>query len=526
MRSYSRMYDADALLDLVNIQLAKPYASKMHALWMLLTSGEGQWMQAYEQHEQAYRSLLASPEWRQAVDDGIRRSEQSSWEARQWAVLRNEMLEHAGNEQLRAEMIRRWNELNVRLSSFRTTVEDSSLTEKETLILFRVLDDEKKRKQLWQAYMRIGEHIADPLLELVRIRNRMAREQGFTDYFAMKLAAQEMDASELDTIVIRLKEQLGPSYRKAKEEIDRGICYRFGITADAIRSWHYSHPFFQSYEPDEPTQTVDLDAFVTRLSTWFKRRDIMLDGVLQRMDLGDCAGKSSANFCLPIDRCEDIRISCHVNQDLRGASILLHEIGHAFVEQSYDTALPFLLRQPAHPFLSEAAALLMERLLHVPGWQQSLDNDSDAYVQEKHVHSDLQPSLLVKLFWTMTLVQFERKMYENPEQSLNCLWWELVEEYQGITRPEEWDAPYWASKPHLSTLPATYYYYLLGEVAASQLQQSLDEQFGAWYSKQALQHMRQTVYEPGMSRSWRDVLQQCVHSPLQTQALVHQLRWV
>lgn len=524
LSSMSHVHGTEALLNTVNAQLAKPYTAKMHALWMLLTTGEGQWAQGYEQHEQIYRSLLASTEWRQAATAGSTDAQQPLLASRQWMVLRNEMLEHQGDEELRAEMIRRWNELNVHISMYRTQIEGRSLTEKETLILFRVLDDDQKRKRLWKAYMQLGIQIAHPLLELVRMRNRLARAQGFPDYYAMKLAAQELDEEQLDSIIHPLIEQLGPSYRKVKKKIDADISRRFGIPAGAIRSWHYSHPFFQSYEALESVEAVDLSRFADELTSWFSQQGLGLDDVIQRMDLGEGTGKSSASFCLPVDRNSDIRISCHVNHDFRGAAILLHEMGHAFVEQSYDAALPFLLRQPAHPFLSEAAALFMERLLYVPGWTPSLMTSPSAYVRAKDRQPALRSALLVKLFWTITLVQFERELYRNPEQNLNSLWWELVEEYQGIHRPDEWDAPYWASKQHLSTLPATYYYYLLGEVAASQLQQSLDEQFGEWHSKRSLQHLRKTLFQPGMSRPWRDVLHDCVHGPLQAHAIIHELQ--
>ncbi|GIQ69367.1 peptidase M3 [Xylanibacillus composti] len=512
----------EAFLNTINTQLAKPYADKMHALWMLLTSGDGQWAQAYEQHEQTYRQLLASPEWRQAVKAGCTQTS-SPLARRQWTVLRNEMLEHHEDEQLRAQWVRLWNELNVRISMYRTTIEGRSLTEKETRILFRMLDNGGKRKQLWHAYMRLGEEIAAPLIEQVRMRNRLARARGFPDYYAMKLAAQEMDGTELDLIVRLLKEELQTSYRKVKEEIDQGICRRFGIAPSAIRSWHYPDPFFQSYEPETPAEAIDLHKFSAGVARWLEDRGIWLGDLVKRMDLGDGAGKSSANFCLPIDRGSDVRISCQVSHDDRGARIVLHEFGHAFAELAYDPSLPFLLRQPAHPFLSEAAALLMERLLYVPGWRQSLNNEA-SYVQERDGQRDLQASLLVKLFWTMTLVQFERKLYENPDGELNRLWWELVEEYQEIARPEEWDKPYWASKPHLSTLPATYYYYLLGEVAASELQQSLDNQYGEWHNMRSLQHMRRTLFQPGISRCWKDALHACAHRPLRPQAIIGQLQ--
>jgi len=44
------------------------------------------------------------------------------------------------------------------------------------------------------------------------------------------------------------------------------------------------------------------------------------------------------------------------------------------------------------------------------------------------------------------MMRFEKAMYENPDQDLNKLWWNLVQQYQMITPPEERNAPDWASK--------------------------------------------------------------------------------
>jgi peptidyl-dipeptidase A len=60
-------------------------------------------------------------------------------------------------------------------------------------------------------------------------------------------------------------------------------------------------------------------------------------------------------------------------------------------------------------------------------------------------------------------------MYSNPDQDLNNLWWQLVEKYQLLKKPESRDEPDWASKIHVALYPAYYHNYMLGELLASQL---------------------------------------------------------
>lgn len=63
----------------------------------------------------------------------------------------------------------------------------------------------------------------------------------------------------------------------------------------------------------------------------------------------------------------------------------------------------------------------------------------------------------------------ENTPYEDPEQDLNALWWNLVETYQLIRKPEDRNEPDWATKIHIALYPCYYHNYHLGELLASQL---------------------------------------------------------
>jgi peptidyl-dipeptidase A len=67
------------------------------------------------------------------------------------------------------------------------------------------------------------------------------------------------------------------------------------------------------------------------------------------------------------------------------------------------------------------------------------------------------------------MYRFEKSLYENPDQDLNKLWWDLVEKYQMLKRPAGRNAPDWATKIHIATSPCYYHNYLLGELFASQM---------------------------------------------------------
>src|SRR5947207_14587797 len=90
-------------------------------------------------------------------------------------------------------------------------------------------------------------------------------------------------------------------------------------------------------------------------------------------------------------------------------------------------------------------------------------------------------SLLAFVRWCLTIAQFERAFYADPDQDLNRLWWDLEERVQGIPRPERRDAPDWAAKIHVATAPVYYQKYLLGRLFSAQLTRKMNAGVGGWW---------------------------------------------
>ena len=105
-------------------------------------------------------------------------------------------------------------------------------------------------------------------------------------------------------------------------------------------------------------------------------------------------------------------------------------------------------------------------------------------------------------------------LYDNPDQDLNRLWWDLVEKYQDLRRPEGRDEPDYASKIHIVTSPVYYHNYLLGEMFASQVHHAIArevlhgaEPTTAAYvgNKAAGAFMRARIFAPADTMDWRQL---------------------
>ena len=72
-----------------------------------------------------------------------------------------------------------------------------------------------------------------------------------------------------------------------------------------------------------------------------------------------------------------------------------------------------------------------------------------------------QAKKLIFTRWCLTMTHFERMFYSDPEADLDMVWWDLVERYQLLQRPDGRKAPDWAAKIHVALAPVYYLFYRL-----------------------------------------------------------------
>jgi peptidyl-dipeptidase A len=213
---------------------------------------------------------------------------------------------------------------------------------------------------------------------------------------------------------------------------------------------------------------------------------------------------------------------------------MLHEFGHAVYDQWIDRGLPYFLRSPAHTLTTEASAMLLGRLSRNADWLTAYAGvpDEEARAAAAALERARTAGLLVAARWELVMCHFERALYSDPSQDLNALWWELVERFQLVRKPDGRDAPDWAAKIHLSAAPVYYQNYLLGEMMASQLQAHLlDEVLGggddAWsryvVSPQVGEYLRERLYRSGARLDWRGTIEQATGRPLDPAPFVAEL---
>jgi peptidyl-dipeptidase A len=456
--------------------------------------------------------------------------------SRQLTLLYNTYLENQMPPELLQQITEQSSRIEQKFSTFRGTIGSKRVTGNEINDILRKETRSKKREEAWLASKMVAPVVAADVVALAQLRNQAAVKLGFKNYHALVLATNEQNEEELDAIFQSLHELTNAPFAQIKAGFDAELAKRYGIAPAEIRPWHYHDAFFQ----EAPLlQSVDLDRFyrnkdVRELGqTFYQSIGLPVESVLAVSDLYEREGKNPHAFSTDIDRLGDVRILCNLENNESWMETLLHELGHAVYDKYHDPAQPFLLRQPAHAFTTEAIANFFGRLSRNPAWMQPMLGLMDAERREIESVSATyaRQQMLVFARWSMVMYYFEKGLYADPGQDLNALWWQLVEKYQLVKKPAGRNEPDWASKIHIAMYPCYYHNYLLGQLLASQLNGHIvkivlaadpAQTVGYVGEKRLGDYLRRNLFEPGSAYPWNEMIRRATGEPLSAKYFVQE----
>jgi peptidyl-dipeptidase A len=447
---------------------------------------------------------------------------------RQLIVIYNNYLTNQNDTTLMRKIVEKAAAVQNKFNVFRPTIDGKEVSDNEIENILKTEKNSAKRQKAWEASKEVGKAVAADVIELVKLRNEAARQLGFRNYYEMSLIANEQSVDEVVSIFNELKVLTDEPYKKLKSEIDEKLAKKYGIKPEQMMPWHYQDRFFQ-----EAPQigTVDIDKYFKGkkidelVSTYYKNIGLPVENILKNSDIYGRKGKYQHAFSTDIDRLGDVRTMQSVVDNKYWTSTMLHELGHGVYSLNVRRDLPFYLRCETHIFVTEAIAMMMERQSENADWLHAMVGVSGK--DEETIRTEGQENLrmhaLIFCRWTQVMMRFEKAMYENPDQDLNKLWWNLVKEYQMVTPPEGRNAPDWAAKIHLSQAPAYYHNYELGELTASQLQHYIAKNILKQESIKEVcfankpevgTYLKEKVFAPGASLRWDALIKEATDEPL------------
>jgi peptidyl-dipeptidase A len=449
--------------------------------------------------------------------------------ARQVELLWLDYLGNQGEPETHDRLVRLQAEQQGLFNRFRASLDGRDWSENDLNDALAETRDSDQARRLWEASKQIGRHAEPRAIEMVRLANETARAQGFRDAYHRNLVLAEVDEARLFALLDALERASDGPYRTARAELDAVLAERFGQRPAELRPWHYGDPFFQ-----RPPRAAEPD-----LDPYFREKDpealalaaidsIGLDAraIVARSDNWPRPGKNQHAFCATIQPDgSDVRTLNNLTRSHHWTGVLLHELGHALAAEYADRSLPQRLVLWPNGIIAETESQTIDRIANDARWLHEVvgieTGRADRLADETRQRARLSQLILTR--WSLVQAHFERALHADPDGDLPTLWWDLVERFQLIHRPEGRHEPDWAAKIHNANFPGHYYVYILGELAVSQLHRGLVETVGGLYGhERAGPFLRDRLYRLGAQHDWERTIELATGQPIAVDAYVRE----
>ncbi len=230
--------------------------------------------------------------------------------------------------------------------------------------------DLNERQRIWTVSKEIGRPLKPGLIELVKLRNQLAREMGYHSFFALKVADYGMTVDEMmklldDTLATTrplydglhcwAKNQLAARYKRPAPKLipAHWVGNRWAQSWPGIVEAASLDPLFKGSSPE--TIVKSAESFYVSLGFEKLPPSFWQSSDLYPVPPGLARKKNSHASAWHVDRWRDVRslMSVQANEQWFGTSH--HELGHIYYFLSYSRPeVPFLLREGANRAFHEA----------------------------------------------------------------------------------------------------------------------------------------------------------------------------
>ena len=410
--------------------------------------------------------------------------------------------------------------------------------------------DLNERKAVWEASKESGPALKPNLVMLRDLRNGVAKEMKYPDYFSLEVASYGMTTDEMLKMLDDWMATLRPLYLQLHTWAKYRLAEKFRqpvpkkIPAHWLNNrWGQEWPglveaanidkYFEGRKPEWIIKTAE--QFYTGLGFSPLPESFWQKSDLYPLPPGSKRKKNTHASCWHIDLENDIRSLQSIEPNARWFFTAHHELGHGYYFKAYTRPkVPYLLRIGAAPGFHEGVGELI-----------ALASSQVPYLESRGVlPADFKPDKTAFLlddalarsipfiyFSCGVMPHWEADIYAKnlPPDQWNARWWKYVGDMQGIEPPsprgEEFcDA---ATKTHINDNPAYYYNYAFATVFKFQLHDYIarkilhqppqscnyadNKEVGTWLNN---------ILKKGGTEDWRKVLKEATGEDISTRAMM------
>ena len=178
---------------------------------------------AFYSRRDLFEQLKAYKEQEEEIFKGVTPDDSAYITKRNLDVTYNSFLANQADTALLNAIIKRSTALEQKYGSYRAQLDGKPINDNTVEEILRTSRNNKVLQQVWESHKEIGKLVEEDLLELVRLRNRLAASLGFENYHTMSLMLSEQDPKEVTAILDQLDSLTAESFKELKGMIDKQL---------------------------------------------------------------------------------------------------------------------------------------------------------------------------------------------------------------------------------------------------------------------------------------------------------------
>lgn len=543
---------ADRFLTLVNASYQAMYYVESEAQWKALTDVSDVHDAASETAAKARAAFLGNPalinEAKELLAKSAKLNDLTVRQLRQLLQIAAES--PMTNPELTKARIEAETKQASTLNGFEFKLEGKVVTVNDLDRILNNSADLAERKAAWLSSKESGKALKDGLIKLRDLRNGVAKEMGYSDYFALQVAGYGMTTEEMIKLNDDFMAVLRPLYLQLHTWVKYKLAEKYHQPVPKRIPAHWINnrwaqewagmveaanfdPYFAKYTADWVAKSSE--KFYTGLgfpalpASFWEKSDLF------PVPAGNPRKKNTHASAWHLDLNTDLRSLQSIEPTEWWFNTNHHEFGHIYYFIAYTRPeVPPLLRTGANPAFHEGFGELTGLASKQVPYLKSLGvlpSDFKADPNEVLLAGALNPGVPF-IYWSSgVMAHWEADIYARnlPAADWNKRWWQYVRDFQGVEPPEErgeeWcDA---ATKTHINDNPAFYYTYAIAQVFKHQLHDYIAKkilhqppQSCNYSGNKEVGDFFRKIMAKGATEDWRKVLKEATGEDLSTRAMV------
>ena len=399
-------------------------------------------------------------------------------------------------------------------------------------------DDEATRKACYEGIESISKFVVGPLCELVKVRNKMAKANGYGDFYEYRIQTSEgMNKKRLFELLDDLESKTRPIMEKALKSVveKKGESSR--------KPWNLNYVL----SGDTAQLMSPYFPFANAVSSWarsFAALNISYNKSVMNLDLCDRQGKYSNGFChWPV--CSYIKpngtaVPCVTNftslanpravgSGAIALKTLMHEGGHAAHFANVTQPSPFHSqeRAPTSVAYAENQSMFLDSLIGDSDWlARYARSETGEIIPWELIEKKIRETHDYQVFRIRSMLivpYFEKALYELPDsevtpENVMRLNHEINNKIAGGCNAR----PVLAFPHILSDESACFYQaYILADMSVYQTREHFLKKYGTLTDNNNIGNDLANIYwKPGNSEQFLDLVKKMTGSPLTADAFV------